>query len=175
MSDGPDRHGFSRNQKHRESSVTIVTAAKAWVTNRRRRNDAETSDAGARKWNHVIPIAEQAAALFYERLFELDPAIRPLFKSDMQEQGRKLMAMITTVVNGLAAIEELVPAIRGLGQRHADYGVMDQHYDTVAKALLWTPGQGLGSRFTTDVESAWASAYGILATTMKDAAAAKAA
>ncbi len=122
-------------------------------------------------WNDVLPIAEQAAVLFYNRLFELDPATRPLFKGDIVEQGQKLMAMLGTVVNGLSAIEELLPAVRDLGRRHADYGVTDGHYDTVGKALLWTLGQGLGTRFTSDVESAWASAYGVLAATMKDAAA----
>lgn len=122
-------------------------------------------------WAQVLPIAEQAAALFYERLFQIDPNLRPLFTGDMQAQGRKLMAMMNTVVNGLTRLETIVPAVQDLGRRHAGYGVQDRHYDTVAEALLWTLGQGLGERFTKEVEQAWVAAYTLLAQTMKGAAA----
>lgn len=119
----------------------------------------------------VAPIADQAATLFYQRLFTLDPNLKPLFKSSMEEQGRKLMKMIGTAVNGLDNLTALVPTVQDLGRRHVDYGVKDQHYDTVGSALLWTLEQGLGDDFTTETKEAWAEVYGILATTMKDAAA----
>jgi hemoglobin-like flavoprotein len=118
----------------------------------------------------VAPIAEQAAALFYGRLFEMDPSLRPLFKGDMREQGKKLMNMIAFCVKGLDALEQLVPAVQGLGKRHAGYGVTDAHYATVGGALLWTLEKGLGPEFTPEVKSAWTTVYGVLATTMKDAA-----
>ncbi len=121
-------------------------------------------------WAGVVPIQEQAADLFYSRLFELDPSLRRLFKGDMVEQGRKLMMMLGTVVGSLDRLAALVPAVQSLGRRHADYGVKDSHYDTVASALLWTLQQGLGSAFTADVEAAWVSAYTVLAQTMKEAA-----
>ncbi|HJZ45727.1 MAG TPA: globin family protein, partial [Roseiflexaceae bacterium] len=92
----------------------------------------------------VLPIADTAAALFYNRLFELDPSLKPLFKGDMREQGRKLIAMMSVAVHGLPRIETLVPVIEALGRRHAGYGVKDEHYATVADALLWTLEQGLG-------------------------------
>ena len=120
----------------------------------------------------VVPIKEAAAGLFYNRLFELDPSLKPLFKGDIKEQGSKLMAMIGTAVAGLDRLESIVPAVQALGRRHAGYGVQAAHYDTVAAALLWTLEQGLGAAFTPDVKAAWTSAYGILAGTMKDAAAA---
>jgi hemoglobin-like flavoprotein len=119
----------------------------------------------------VAPIADAAAAMFYARLFELDPSLRPLFTTDLAEQGRKLMQMIAVAVNGLDRLDELVPAVRQLGVRHARYGVKDQHYDTVAEALLWTLERGLGSDFTPAVKDAWTTVYGVLATTMKEAAA----
>lgn len=118
----------------------------------------------------VAPIAEQAADLFYSRLFSLDPALQPLFKGDMKEQGRKLMRMIATAVNGLDRLEELVPAVQDMGRRHAVYGVQPGHYDTVGAALLWTLEKGLGPDFTPEVKEAWAAVYGVLAKTMKDAA-----
>ena len=103
----------------------------------------------------IVPIAPLAAALFYERLFELDPSLKPLFKGDMAEQGRKLMAMIGTAVANLDKLETIVPAVQDLGRRHATYGVQPGHYDTVAAALLSTLGRGLGDDFTPAVEAAW--------------------
>jgi hemoglobin-like flavoprotein len=119
----------------------------------------------------VAPIAETAAALFYNRLFDLDPSLCPLFSGDMQEQGRKLMQTLAVAVAGLDDLELLVPAVRALGKRHAGYGVRDDHYVTVADALLWTLATGLGDAFTPEVRDAWATVYWILANTMKEGAA----
>jgi hemoglobin-like flavoprotein len=123
----------------------------------------------------VTPIADVAAAMFYQRLFELDPELRALFRTDIKEQGQKLMRMIGTAVNGLDRLDDIVPVVRQLGMRHAGYGVKDEHYDTVAEALLWTLEQGLGSDFTTEARDAWVAVYTVLASTMKDAAATTAA
>lgn len=122
-------------------------------------------------WQKVTPIADQAAQLFYGRLFELDPDLRSLFRGDMAEQGRKLMRMISTAVAALDRLEAVVPAVQQLGVRHVGYGVKDEHYDTVGAALLWTLEQGLGDAFTPAVKDAWATVYSVLAGTMKSAAA----
>ena len=119
----------------------------------------------------VVPIADQAAALFYQRLFSLDPSLQHLFRGNMEEQGRKLMKMIGTAVNGLDDLDALVPAVQDLGRRHVGYGVEDGHYDTVGAALIWTLEQGLGDAFTNPTREAWVTVYGILASTMKAAAA----
>lgn len=120
-------------------------------------------------FEQVKPIADVAADLFYNRLFELDPSLRPLFRGDMQEQGRKLMQMLSVAVAGLTRLDTLVPAVEALGRRHVGYGVKDEHYATVGAALLWTLGQGLGNAFTPDVEAAWATAYGVLSSVMQNA------
>ena len=121
-------------------------------------------------WAQVVPIADKAAELFYGKLFELDPALKPLFKGDMTEQGQKLTKMIGIAVDHLDKLDEIVPAVQDLGVRHLDYGVKNSHYDTVGEALLWTLGQGLGDAFTTEVMNAWTDVYTLLANTMKDAA-----
>lgn len=118
----------------------------------------------------IATIADDAAILFYQRLFELDPSLKPMFRGDMVEQRKKLMQMITAAVKGLDRLDQLVPVVQGLGRRHAGYGVRDSHYDTVGAALLWTLEAGLGRQFTPEVKDAWAAVYGLLATTMKDAA-----
>lgn len=121
-------------------------------------------------WQQVLPIRETAADLFYNQLFTLDPSLKTLFRGNMKEQGRKLMAMISVAVNALDKLETIVPAVQDLGRRHAGYGVKDPHYETVATALLWTLDKGLGAGFTSDVKQAWVAAYTILADTMKQSA-----
>jgi len=122
-------------------------------------------------WTAVEPIADVAATLFYDRLFEQDPAIRRMFRStDMAAQKKNLMQTLTVVVRSLDHLEQLVPAVQALGRRHGGYGVKPAHYDMVGAALLWTLGQGLGEAFTPEVSEAWAEAYSILATVMIEAA-----
>ena len=119
----------------------------------------------------VATIAEDAAVLFYQRLFELDPSLRPMFRGDMTEQRKKLMQMLTAAVKGLDRLEQLVPVVKDLGRRHAGYGVEDRHYATVGEALIWTLEQGLGPAFTAEARAAWLAAYGLLAGVMQAGAA----
>jgi len=110
----------------------------------------------------VAPISEQAAALFYGRLFEIAPAVKPLFHSDMAEQGRKLMATLAVVVNGLSNLETILPAASALAKRHVAYGVKAADYEPVGAALLWTLQQGLGKDWTPELAAAWTGAYTLL-------------
>jgi len=121
-------------------------------------------------WEKVKPISETAAELFYGKLFELDPDLKPMFaNSDMKEQGKKLMIMIGTAVKGLDTLGELVPAVQKLGERHVGYGVKTSHYDTVGAALLDTLAKGLGDDFNDDIKEAWTITYTTLASVMIEA------
>ncbi|MBK8335930.1 MAG: hemin receptor [Sterolibacteriaceae bacterium] len=122
-------------------------------------------------WPKILPNKDAAAQLFYARLFELDPSLRPMFLGDIGLQGRKLMQVLDSVVNGLADFETIGAAVRDLGMRHVGYGVQDRHYDTVGAALLWAIERGVGAAFTAEVRDAWAAAYGMLASIMRGAAA----
>ncbi len=132
--------------------------------------EAKTIELVQGTFEKVVPIADKAAEIFYDKLFELDPKLKPLFKGDMKEQGAKLMTMIGTAVNGLNNLEAIVPAVQNLGRSHVGYGVEDSHYDTVGSALIYTLETGLGESFTSEVKDAWVEVYTLLATTMKDAA-----
>ncbi|WP_161883481.1 globin family protein [Deinococcus alpinitundrae] len=121
-------------------------------------------------FTQVQPIAEIASDLFYARLFELDPSLKPLFRGNMQAQGHKLMMMLGVAVANLNRPEVVMPALQRLGERHAGYGVTDAHYATVGAALLWTLEQGLGDAFTAEVRLAWEAVYGLVAETMQQAA-----
>ncbi len=107
----------------------------------------------------VAPIAEQAAVLFYGRLFEIAPEVKPLFKSDMSEQGRKLMGTLGVVVRGLSDLPSILPAASALAKKHVGYGVKAEDYQPVGAALLWTLEKGLGEKWTPEVASAWTEAY----------------
>ncbi|MGJ4749064.1 globin family protein, partial [Leptospira sp. SA-E8] len=117
----------------------------------------------------VVPIADQAATLFYARLFELAPQVRPMFKGDMVEQGSKLMAMLTLVVKGLTKLDTLIPAAEQLAKRHVAYGAKAEHYPVVGRALLDTLAKGLGDGFTPEVREAWTAAYATLSSVMIEA------
>lgn len=114
----------------------------------------------------VAPISGAAAELFYNRLFEIAPEVRPLFKGDMKEQGMKLMTVLGVAVKGLSDLPSLVPTVEKLGVRHLDYGVEEAHFPIVADALLWTLEKGLGDAWNDDFKNAWTEAYMLLAGTM---------
>jgi len=111
------------------------------------------------------------AALFYGRLFEIAPEVRPMFRGDMTAQGRKLMTALALAVDSLTRLESLIPALESLGRGHVKYGVEDKHYDLVGQALLWTLEKGLGLAWTPEARDAWATTYGIVAGVMQRAAA----
>jgi hemoglobin-like flavoprotein len=110
----------------------------------------------------VAPISEQAAVIFYDRLFEVAPSVKAMFPIDMTEQRKKLMATLAVVVNGLNNLEAVLPAASALAKRHVSYGAKPEHYPVVGGALLWTLEKGLGAAWTPDVADAWTAAYGTL-------------
>ena len=120
-------------------------------------------------WKKVQPIADTAGTLFYNRLFEIAPEVRPLFPKNMQPQIKKLMSMLGMVVVGLSRLDALIPQVQGLGKRHNNYGVKAAHYAKVGEALLWTLEQGLGKAWNEELKNAWTTAYVTLANVMQAA------
>ena len=112
-----------------------------------------------------VPDADALASRFYDRLFEIDPTTKPMFRGDMAEQRKKLMQTLAVVVNNVDNLESLIPAIESLGQRHVDYGVTIQHWDSVGAALLWTLADAFGTAYTEEVNLAWSTAYAVIAQT----------
>jgi hemoglobin-like flavoprotein len=123
-----------------------------------------------RSFEQLASTAEELAAAFYTRLFELDPTLRPLFQHDIVLQGRKFMTMLAVVVRGLDVLDQLLTDVENLGRRHVAYGVRDAHYAIVEAALLWAIQDRLGDEWTPAVGEAWGAAYRMLADTMQRAA-----
>jgi hemoglobin-like flavoprotein len=129
-------------------------------------DESVTSQIGSGELCQGAPISEQAAVIFYDRLFEVAPAVKAMFPDDMTEQRKKLMGMLAAVVNGLTNLESILPAASALAKRHVGYGAKPEHYPVVGGALLWTLEKGLGEAWTPAVAAAWTAAYGTLSTFM---------
>jgi hemoglobin-like flavoprotein len=122
-------------------------------------------------WAAVEPNADEAATLFYDRLFELDPRLKALFRdADMERQRMVLMQSLAVVVRNIDRLDQIIPEVEALGRRHAGYGVRADHYQTVGLALLWTVKQGLGDAFTEETGHAWADGYRRVSSAMIEAA-----
>lgn len=119
----------------------------------------------------LLPDTDTLAAMFYRRLFELDPSLRPMFTISIRLQGHKFMEMLHSVLQHLDRLDEIVMTVWQLGKRHGGYGVQEAQYDTVREALLWAIAQQLGERYTLAMEAAWKEVYNLMAATMKQAAA----
>jgi diguanylate cyclase (GGDEF)-like protein len=115
----------------------------------------------------IVPIQDTVVSLFYDRLFDVAPELRPLFPDDLGGQKRKLMKLLTTCIGRLHNFSALAPSIRELGARHVGYGAKPQHYATIGETLLWTLARGLGVAFDAELRSAWAKVYELLAKTMQ--------
>ncbi|RYV03560.1 hemin receptor [Shewanella sp. OPT22] len=120
-------------------------------------------------WQQVLPIKLQAAELFYNRLFELDPSLKPMFKGDIKEQGDKLMLTLTIAINSLTKLETLIPVLENMAIRHIGYGVQDHHYQTVGQALIDTLAKAFGEAFTSELKQAWLTMYNTVADVMINA------
>ena len=123
-------------------------------------------------WAQIVPIAPTAARLFYGRLFEIAPTLRPLFRhADMDVQGNKLLQVLGFAVAHLDKLDTLAPTVEALGRRHAAYGVEDRDYAAVGDALIWTLQQGLGPAFTQEARAAWTTTFQLIAGIMRSATA----
>lgn len=121
-------------------------------------------------FSKVVPIADKAAEIFYAKLFEFDPSLKSLFKSDITEQGKKLMQTLGVAVNGLRDLDKLVPVLEDLAVKHVSYGVKVDDYTPVANALLYTLKTGLGEAYTSEVKQAWVDLLKVVVQVMRSAA-----
>ncbi len=109
-------------------------------------------------------------SLFYNRLFEIAPELKPMFRSPMAEQSKKLIVMIDYVISRLHKLDTIIDEVSKLAVRHVQYGVQDEHYTIVGRALLWTLEKGLGDSWTEEVKEAWTECYILLSGAMIEAA-----
>ena len=123
-------------------------------------------------WKSLAPNGPAVGAIFYRRLFEIDPNLRSMFSAvTMDDQIHKLVTMLDLVIHWLDLPERLVPVLKKLGEQHATYGVKDEHYEKVGAALLGTLEEGLGDKFTPELRGAWTEAFLLISSLMRRGAA----
>jgi len=118
----------------------------------------------------VAAMGESVAELFYSELFAIDPSLRSMFKADLGQQRKKLLAALGMIIASLHAPATIMGPAKALAVKHVRYGVMPIHYTYVGNALLRTLKKGLGEDFTPELRDAWVQAYRMLAGVMKEAA-----
>lgn len=97
---------------------------------------------------------------FYRILFADSPVVKPLFaNTHMEKQARQLFKSLILVVDNLRCPAVLSNALKGLGTRHIQYGVLPEHYPMVGNALLKALSICLGNAWTPKIEQAWSEAY----------------
>jgi methyl-accepting chemotaxis protein len=126
----------------------------------------------AESWKSLAPNGALVGTIFYRRLFEIDPSLRPMFAAvTMDDQIHKLVTMLDLVVHWLDVPDRLVPVLKKLGERHSTYGVRDDHFGKVGAALIGTLEEGLGDKFTPELRSAWTEAFLLISSLMRRGAA----
>ena len=120
-------------------------------------------------WQFIVSQKIDAGTVFYDRLFVVAPGVRALFPDDMREQKKKLIGMLATVVNSLDKLDQIIDAVKSLGERHRGYGAAAEHYPVVGEVLLWTLAAALGEKWNDELQEAWATAYGLLSSVMIEA------
>lgn len=119
-------------------------------------------------WDYVLMNSTEAGMIFYNKLFELDPTLRQLFKGDIKSQSQKLISLITFAVHKLRNLDEIIHDVKSLGARHKGYHVKPEHYATVGTALLWTLEKGMDAHWTAEMKEAWVTLYGVLSGIMME-------
>jgi nitric oxide dioxygenase len=114
----------------------------------------------------VQEYSNSVVMLFYGRLFELAPQVRPLFRVDIATQSAKLMDTLKHLVSALDRFEELRPDLAELGRRHAEYKVEPAHYQVLVIALTWAFGQALDLEFDRETRGAWEQLLGAVSAVM---------
>lgn len=117
-------------------------------------------------WSYLITQSDEVGLLFYDKLFELDPTLKPMFHNDMEKQIQKLMDMITFMVTRLQKLTDIENDIDALALRHVKYGVRYEHYQIMGNALLWALQNSLGDLWDDDTKAAWTELYNFLALSM---------
>jgi hemoglobin-like flavoprotein len=113
--------------------------------------------------------ADEVAKSFYKHLFEIAPQTKKLFTGDMERQGTMLMTSLSLAVSGLSNIDDILPSVQALGERHMSYGVKPEYFQPASESFIWALENHLGDQFTPALKAAWTLAFESLTKAMLDA------
>jgi hemoglobin-like flavoprotein len=120
----------------------------------------------------VAPRGDELMDVFYTRLFEAAPAVKPLFaRTDLRKQKIMLLRVLGLLRHSLRDLDPLVPILHDLGARHVAYGAQPEHYPVVGAVLIASMAEVAGDAWRPEYERAWAAAFDVVAGAMLDGAA----
>ena len=129
-------------------------------------------DALETSFDLVAPRGDELMDVFYARLFEAAPAVRPLFAStDLRKQKIMLLRVLGLLRQSLRDLDPIVPVLRDLGARHVRYGAQPEHYPVVGAVLIASMAEVAGDAWRPEYERAWTAAFDVVAGAMLDGAA----
>ena len=114
----------------------------------------------------VAPRGDELVDVFYARLFEAAPSVRPLFPQDLKAQKTMLLAALVLLRKSLRNLEGIVPTLHALGARHVAYGARPEHYPVVGSVLIGSMAELAGGAWRPEYERAWAAAFEVVAGAM---------
>ena len=130
-------------------------------------------DALETSFDLIAPRGDELMDVFYARLFDAAPAVRPLFAgTDLRRQKAMLLSALVLVRKSLRDLDAILPALHALGARHVRYGARPEHYPVVATVLIASMAEVAGATWRRRYEHAWSMALGVVAGAMLDGAAA---
>jgi methyl-accepting chemotaxis protein len=120
----------------------------------------------------VAPRGDELMDIFYARLFEAAPAVKPLFaRTDLRKQKIMLLRALGLLRRSLRDLDPVVPILHDLGARHVAYGARPEHYPVVGAVLIASMAEVAGEAWRPEYERAWAAAFDVVAAAMLDGAA----
>ncbi|WP_395244428.1 globin domain-containing protein [Agromyces sp. MMS24-K17] len=123
-----------------------------------------------RTWSLAETLGDEVPLFFYSHLFYTHPEIRAMFPVSMATQRDRLVGALGRIVSNVDQLDEVTAFIQQLGRDHRRFQVIADHYDAVGLSLLTTLKHFLGDQWTEELAADWAAAYGVIATTMVQAA-----
>lgn len=128
-------------------------------------------DALETSFDLVAPRGEELVEIFYARLFDVAPAVIPLFAStDIKRQQAMLLAALVLLRKSLRDLDAVVPTLRQLGARHVGYGARPEHYPVVGDVLIAAMAEVAGDAWGPRFAQAWGEAFAVVAGVMLEGA-----
>ena len=108
----------------------------------------------------VLATTLSGSAALYEKLFELVPESKELFKNtSLDRQSQMLIAAIGKIVKSIDNWDMVKPDLEAIAARHINYGLSPEHFAFFGQALMHMLQTSLKESWTKDLENAWKAVY----------------
>jgi hemoglobin-like flavoprotein len=121
-----------------------------------------------KSYKSIQPRMSRVTRVLFDRLFETNPELRPLFHSDLRDLRKKIVRKFDYVIAHLHEPEVLGPELKKLGAHHnKQFKVTQEHYNAFINALIYALSAAFGSEFTPELRKTWRYVLGVVAQIMQ--------